>query len=471
MAAAKSAKKMNASSAARLNALFKRFAGVGVLIKGFSQIIVGMYGNDQFFTGAEAMAVFKGKISVSSVVEARARGLQDSDVDPANEDANIVSKHVLGSGAVGTVYELTRSDGKHVVFKGETESRTGLVAFSAGAAKNYAPGQMTVNLNFAAKKAAVALGMGGLIVDYSAGSHKGVFGFYMEKAKGVTPDSLRFEEPSSSSETGLSVRDFKRLSAAEQRKILADLKRELNRLQWLDLVTGQADRHAKNYLFHIDVNTHKVTVKGIDNDAGYSQYRTGAVRFSFDKGRADLFRSKLRNVAKKIDSGHINDEYAHLLADPGITADENGGLTIDASKIQNKAIADALKGVTGMKTLAVPDKIDFETYNALMELKTGLKRAAYLDSIRPRLSEDSYKAAVSRLDDVIARAEQLKNEGRIVQGDAWQNVREVPLQTGEVTVQKWNGQRKNVGGDIAKSANSLFCPSFFARDGFSKIFA
>lgn len=123
-----------------------------------------------------------------------------------------------------------------------------------------------------------------------------------------------------------------------------------------------------------------------------------------------------------------------------------------------------------MKTLAVPDKIDFETYNALMELKTGLKRAAYLDSIRPRLSEDSYKAAVSRLDDVIARAEQLKNEGRIVQGDAWQNVREVPLQTGEVTVQKWNGQRKNVGGDIASVVNELTCPSYFARDKLSKIF-
>ncbi len=69
-----------------------------------------MYGNDKFFTGAEAMAVFQGKLSVSSVVEARARGLQDSDVDPANEDANIVSKNLLGSGAVGTVYELTRID-------------------------------------------------------------------------------------------------------------------------------------------------------------------------------------------------------------------------------------------------------------------------------------------------------------------------------------------------------------------------
>ncbi len=31
------------------------------------------------------------------------------------------------------------------------------------------------------------------------------------------------------------------------------------------------------------MKTHKVTVKGIDNDACYSQYRTGATRFSFDK--------------------------------------------------------------------------------------------------------------------------------------------------------------------------------------------
>ena len=233
---------------------------------------------------------------------------------------------------------------------------------------------MAVNLNFAAKKAAVALGMGGLIVDYSAGSHKGIFGFYMEKAKGVTPDLLRREEPSSSSETGLSLMDIRHLPDNERRKVLADLKRELNRLQWLDLVTGQADRHCNNYFFHVDVKTHKVTVKGIDNDAGYSQYRTGAVKFSFDKDRADLFKTKLRNVAKEIDSGHIDDECAHLLADPGITADKDGGLTIDASKIQNKAIVHALKGVTGLKTLVVPDKIDSETYNALMELKAGPKR-------------------------------------------------------------------------------------------------
>ena len=471
MAAAKNAKWVNTQSATRLNKLFGRFAGIGNVIEGLSRIIGSMYGNDKFFTGAEAMAVFQGKLSVSSVVEARARGLQDSDVDPANEDANIVSKRLLGSGAVGTVYELTRSDGKHVVFKGETESRTGLSALSAGSAKSYGTGQMAVNLNFASKKAAVALGMGGLIVDYSAGSHNGVFGFYMEKAKGVTPGLLRREEPSTSSETGLSAIDIRRLPVDEQLKILADLKRELNRLHWLDLLTGQTDRHWDNYFVHIDVKTHKVTVKGIDNDACFSQYRTGATRFSFDKNRADLFKAKLLNVATKIDSGHANDEYAHLLADPGITADENGGLTIDASKVQNKAVIYALKGVTGAKTLAVPDKIDSETYNALMELKAGPKRDAYLDSIRPRLSQDSYNAAVSRLDDVIAHAEKLKDEGRIVQGNGWQHVRETPLQTGKVTVQKRNGQNKQIGGDIASVVNELTCPSYFARDKLSKIFA
>ena len=274
----------------------------------------------------------------------------------------------------------------------------------------------------------------------------------------------------SASRTALSVMDIRRLPVNEQLKILADLKRELNRLHWLDLLTGQTDRHWDNYFVHIDVKTHKVTVKGIDNDACFSQYRTGATRFSFDKNRADLFKAKLLNVATKIDSGHANDEYAHLLADPGITADENGGLTIDASKVQNKAVIYALKGVTGAKTLAVPDKIDSETYNALMELKAGPKRDAYLDSIRPRLSQDSYNAAVSRLDDVIAHAEKLKDEGRIVQGNGWQHVRETPLQTGKVTVQKRNGQNKQIGGDIASAVNELTCPSYFARDKLSKIF-
>ena len=66
-------------------------------------------------------------------------------------------------------------------------------------------------------------------------------------------------------------------------------------------------------------------------------------------------------------------------------------------------------------------------------------------------------------------AEKLKDEGRIVQGDAWQNVRERPLQTGNVTVQNRDGQGKSIGGSVAKSINQHCCPSYYARDDLSKM--
>ena len=40
-----------------------------------------------------------------------------------------------------------------------------------------------------------------------------------------------------------------------------------------------------------------------------------------------------------------------------------------------------------------------------------------------------------------------------------------------MTVQKRNGQNKQIGGDIASAVNELTCPSYFARDKLSKIFA
>lgn len=114
--------------------------------------------------------------------------------------------------------------------------------------------------------------------------------------------------------------------------------------------------------------------------------------------------------------------------------------------------------------------LDLVTYNALMELKEGPKRDAYLDSIRPRLSEANYNSAVSRLDDVIAHAEQLKDKGKVIEGASWQDVQEEPVQTGEVPIQKWNGKVKNVGGDIENYVHLLTCPSYFARDEFTRFF-
>ena len=257
---------------------------------------------------------------------------------------------------------------------------------------------------------------------------------------------------------------------AESRRIKAEIKRQLNHLQWLDLVSGQLDRHELNYFVHIDRTTHAVTVKGIDNDASFSQYRIGAMKFSLDKSRSNVFRSQVLLIAQQIDPANAEALRQRLLHTPGITENPIGSFTIDASKITDKTITLAITRVTGAQTLAFPDKINRETYDAIVALKEGPRRQAYLDSIRPRLSEASYNAAVSRLDDVIALAERLKSENKIINNDAWADVQETPLQTGNITAHKLNGNAKRLDGDIAKDANQAFCPSFYARDGFEKLF-
>ena len=476
VSAAKAAIPPAGQAAADFNAMFDRLGGAHSVAVGLVGIVSKMHGNDRFFTGAEATALFNGTLTVSSVVEARARGLRDADVDPANEDANIVAERKLGAGAAGTVFELTRTDGTSVVFKGETESRTGLSVIAAGSGGTYANHQQTVNLNIAAKKAAVALGMGDMIVNYSVGTHKGVFGFFMEKAKGMTAHSFAKGKSSSSPDAGMSLKQIKRLSPGQRLQVKADLMREMNRLQWLDLVTGQADRHWENYFIHVDPDTRKVTLKGIDNDAGYSQFRTGATTFSFDAEHTSLFKSQLKALAREIDSRNVDAVYNRLLADPGISTDAEGKkITIDASKLGDKSIIHALASVTGTQTMAIPDKIDRETYDTFMALKAGPQRDAYLASIRPRLSKESYDAAVSRLDDVIAHAEKLGRENRIIENqngqNGWFDVDEAPRQTGKITVHKHGGQEKRLGGEIAKDVNEQLCPSYFARDGIDKLFA
>ena len=144
---------------------------------------------------------------------------------------------------------------------------------------------------------------------------------------------------------------------------------------------------------------------------------------------------------------------------------------MDASKLADKTIGSCLARLVGTHSLAIPDKIDRATYDSLMELKPGqARRKEYLDSIRPRLSPASYAAAESRLDDVIAHAEELGRQGKIVEAGGWANVQEQPLATGKVTVQKQNGDIKHIGGEIARDVNEFFCPSYFARDKIDKLF-
>ncbi len=235
-------------------------------------------------------------------------------------------------------------------------------------------------------------------------------------------------------------------------------------------MTGQMDRHENNYFIHVDRTTHAVTVTGIDNDAGYSQYRTGAMKVALDEGRTSVFVSQLQATAREIDPAHATALARRFRQDPGIAKTSDKTLTIDASQIADKTIAYAITTTTGAQILSIPDKIDSETYAALVALKEGPQRQAYLDSIRPRLSEASYNAAVSRLDDVIAHAERLRREHKVIEANAWAAVEETRLPTGKLTTHKLDGTEKRLGGTIATEAHKSYCPSIYARDGFEKLF-
>ena len=194
------------------------------------------------------------------------------------------------------------------------------------------------------------------------------------------------------------------------------------------------------------------------------------MKFALDGDRTATFKVQLRNLAQEISPRNAVAEFKHLMQDPSITSDAEGNIIIDATKIQNKALGHVVANLTGSHSLVIPDRIDRATYDALIRLKGGRDRQAYLDSIRPRLSTDSYNAAVSRLDDVIAKAEALGREGKIVEANGWLDVQETPRERGKVAVQRQNGGEKRLGGEIAHDVHEVFCPSYFARDRVSKVF-
>ena len=426
----------------------------------------------RLFTGSEAMSLFKGELSVSSLVESRARGLADADVDPANEDANIESSRQLGAGNAGTVYLLQRRDGSEVVFKGEMESRTGLDGICVGAGAAYKKSQQAVNLNIASKKAANALGCGSLIVDYKAGMHDGTFGVFMDKAKGRSAWDIADKGGKKTAEAGLTGKEISKLPAAERRRVKGDIMRQLNRLQWLDIVTGQMDRHGGNYFIHVDRQSHNVTVAGIDNDACYSKYRTGIATYSFDKARSDVFRSSLRRVLEDAGVRNAENEANRLLVDdPSITR-QGDNITINALKVTNKAVLAALKETTGVQSASAPDKIDRDFYDHLMTLKNDpAARRAYLDSIRPRIGEDNLAAAEARLDDAIAHADRLAEQGKIVESDAWADEATPRRGSGRVQITVPGGRTKTLSRQASYDVHTITSPSYFARDKIDRLFA
>ena len=426
---------------------------------------------------SDVRRIMLGEVGLSNVIEAKARGFKAGDVDPAAEESNIVSSRTLGSGVAGKTYLLTTKSGKELVFKPELDSRIGLSNLALGTGNAYIDPQTTANLNLATQDTAKAFGCEDLVVKYSVGSHDGQFGIFMEKAKGYTPDEIG--DAKSSGGNGIAPAELHRIKGDRMRaNIQGQIAQKLNKLMWLDLITGQGDRHWNNYFVCVEniaaKNTYDVTVKAIDNDASFSSRQIGLQKYSLDKKLADRFDEELKNACKMIHGERGGEhEYNNRVAkDAGIAKnDEDGSMTIDLAKVKSPEVKMALIQALGMQSTALPEEIDKDFYDKLMEMDANPdKKREYLESLKPRISAAALKATENRLNEAIEHAKNLSLDGKVNKDADWKDrgiLGMMPDIDQQVTITKSDGKKvKAKHNDNAYVRDFVIreCPSLYKRD-------
>jgi hypothetical protein len=204
---------------------------------------------DAGFTGSEARLLEDSGLGLQGGMKFREANLKvTADTLPGPlTSGNEIEFRELGSGAMNTVFEVTYNHqaGNNVgVFKplpsiDAQKVEHGWVSGKIGV-NNRNPQTAMRNLG----TVAVARELGfNVVPDTKVAEHGGQLGLLMDKAEGNLgrhTAQATFRDP--------------------------DVRREITKLQLLDALVGQGDRHSSNYFVHKDSNTQAVTVTGIDND-------------------------------------------------------------------------------------------------------------------------------------------------------------------------------------------------------------
>ena len=382
---------------------------------------------EQFLTTTTTLSLLEGKVGLASLVEARIHGMSDDDVDPMFDDSRFVESMPLGSGKANRVHLLTYEGGVKCVFKPEGIGRQGIASLNL--AKDYRNDQQVADLNLATQTAADYLGLKDIVAKTSVGMHDGQYGIFMSVAPGTTCSG--FAKGKVGGER-LKPADIKNLPAEQYRLVVGRLMHELNRLQWLDIVTGQGDRHSGNYMVAVGGDL-SVTVTAIDNDMCYPGYRIGMATYRLDERGVKEFRKQCENIVKQYPEAHREAARKRLLEDPGVmlyseekkSGDANAPVekvekgVIDLSKIKAQELHLAAQKTIGHHVSALPEFIDRDLYDRLMSLKdkNGGARYFYTEDLEKRLPAKAVEAAQNRLDEAIAHAEKLMKEGRVYEKD------------------------------------------------------
>jgi hypothetical protein len=355
----------------------KFFAGHGEAIE-LSEMMDAVRQNRHARAEYIAMA-FDHNLDLQTVMEASLRGIPPDQLELEAGDAVLKESHNVGQGKVNTVelctYRGSDGENKVLVFKPELGARRGLNMLSAGQL-GYDPRVRAMQLNVAAYRSAAAIGCGDVIAKSSIGSHNGEIGLFMEAAPGMTPYGMREKGYLCETADG---RKLSHIEAVEYmtekgtlRDVRANLMRECNKLEWADLLSGQVDRHQKNYLVRINPDTGEVKVTGIDNDASFGLRRVGL---------------------NKVDvSGFTQDEL-------DVTRDTGNPNLVDLAVLSADEMA-TMQRTFGFNQASLPTCIDKETLRQLELINVGEYRQAMLSC----MGEAAADAAVSRLEAVKAYA-------------------------------------------------------------------
>ena len=365
---------------------------------------------EQFLSTSSARLLVEGRFSFSSLVETRIHGMPDADVDPTIDDTHMTASTPLGRGNTSAVSLVEYDDGREFVFKPEAQGRLGMASLQLS--QGYESSVKVADLNIATQRTADVLGLDDIMPHSTVGSHKGRFGVFMEKAPGA--EAAAFAEGKAKTGPGkLSASQVRRLADADHAKVAGELLRKTNRLEWFDLITGQGDRHGRNYMVDVGDDL-TVEVKAIDNDQSFPAYRTGLRTYRLEGAAAGIFLSKMDAVLKAYPAKYHDEIRRRLAADPGIRKLPDGALSIDPTRFKNAELHWVLKEAVGLHGTTIPDFIDQDLYDRLQTLKSGPARDRWIADLRARLPEAAVTSAIARLDEAIAHAESLKKAGRVV---------------------------------------------------------
>ncbi len=348
-------------------------------------------------------AMIAGNLDAGTVMLTYASGLNSRHIDTETHNAQITKSKHLGSGMANDVqlisYKGTNVAGETVtynrVFKPAMEARVGLDKVLSAKLSGYSDTQNIIQTNVGAGYMAEKIGAKNVISVSRFGVVNGVPGILMDQAKGIDASECPRKYASK----------FAKLSADKQNIVRGNLMRELNRLQWADILSGQVDRHYQNYLIDINFDTLDVNVTGIDNDACCGKNMVGMRALRISVNGFEALSEGQTNVTQGITKQMEGDP-------PKVT-----GYICDMPKM-DPAMRSKLLGEIGAHAMCLPTVIDTETARHIESIDLD----TYANDLREILQDEkSIQAAVSRLKDAKAYVSQLAAEGKVIDADAWGN--------------------------------------------------